>query len=598
MHYTTLIRTKLLTVLLLLLYTTGNFAQKPVDSVRFYLAKCGEPNGNSRLYYLQKAMENAQNIYDSIYILREKVIAYTHVGEQEKAYRELSRIISIKEDKDLCKTLDALIVKDLAYYWFYFNQYDQAYDALLKSKNITDKLDTEDIELYNKKFHRHITKNLILSDIVYNLGSIALDMQKPDKAELYYKQFMQILGDSAKEGDIIDAKINLYSLLSLKGKHHESIQSYLQLIKEYDLQPIDLSLSYYNISYAYEKLKDYKKALSYVDKSIQISEGISDRVQLIDLYCSKAELLHNLKDYEHEKVFLQKALVINHSIDDKQTQKKLYRSIAENELSLKHPEKAIVWFEKLNKLRDSMEHKNNNIQLHNVELENQLVKQEQKSARQHYIIQESRKRIHLYIWIIILSITLLIFMYFYWYSSKINQKKQIQLAEHKIRIQNIEAENERKIMELEQKRIHDDLSSKNKELLVKVIQHKKRKEKLKLFLGEIDKIKAQSIIKKEHLEKLKKNLEKHSYDLDKSEDIQQQLMSTHKHFFNKLLQDYPNLSKTELKVLAFLRIGLSTKEIADIQYVSIDAVRKTRHRIRKKLGLDVHESLEKFILHY
>jgi DNA-binding CsgD family transcriptional regulator len=47
-----------------------------------------------------------------------------------------------------------------------------------------------------------------------------------------------------------------------------------------------------------------------------------------------------------------------------------------------------------------------------------------------------------------------------------------------------------------------------------------------------------------------------------------------------------------------LRVGLSTKEIADVQYVSIDAIRKSRYRIRKKLNLDSKESLEKFILKF
>ncbi len=69
-------------------------------------------------------------------------------------------------------------------------------------------------------------------------------------------------------------------------------------------------------------------------------------------------------------------------------------------------------------------------------------------------------------------------------------------------------------------------------------------------------------------------------------------------FFNIMLHDFPNLTQTELKILAYIRINLSTKEIADIQNVSLDAIRKTRYRIRKKLELKPKQSLEKFILQY
>ena len=89
-----------------------------------------------------------------------------------------------------------------------------------------------------------------------------------------------------------------------------------------------------------------------------------------------------------------------------------------------------------------------------------------------------------------------------------------------------------------------------------------------------------------------------SEELNGEENVQQQLVNTHKDFFHKLLQDYPKLTKTELKILAYLRVGLTTKEIAEVQYVSVDAIRKSRYRIRKKMSLSSEDSLENLILQY
>ncbi len=66
-------------------------------------------------------------------------------------------------------------------------------------------------------------------------------------------------------------------------------------------------------------------------------------------------------------------------------------------------------------------------------------------------------------------------------------------------------------------------------------------------------------------------------------------------FDTKLRTLYPNLTKTEREVCALLRLNLSIKEIMTIRNVSVDSVKSTRYRIRKKLGLTSKDELEKFI---
>jgi len=72
----------------------------------------------------------------------------------------------------------------------------------------------------------------------------------------------------------------------------------------------------------------------------------------------------------------------------------------------------------------------------------------------------------------------------------------------------------------------------------------------------------------------------------------------HQHFFNNLETKHPTLSTSELKYCAFLRIRLSSTQIAYVRNVSGDAIKKTRYRIRKKLDLSPKESLESYIANF
>ena len=74
--------------------------------------------------------------------------------------------------------------------------------------------------------------------------------------------------------------------------------------------------------------------------------------------------------------------------------------------------------------------------------------------------------------------------------------------------------------------------------------------------------------------------------------------SVHKGFFRKLTNNYPNLTQNELKLCAYLRMNLSTKEIAQMLHISVDSVTTKRYRLRKKLQLDTEENLVGFLSDY
>ena len=66
-------------------------------------------------------------------------------------------------------------------------------------------------------------------------------------------------------------------------------------------------------------------------------------------------------------------------------------------------------------------------------------------------------------------------------------------------------------------------------------------------------------------------------------------------FLERLAAKYPELSKTEIRLCAYIRIGMNTKQIASMQNISPVSANQNRYLLRKKLGLQNGEDLDAFI---
>ncbi len=69
----------------------------------------------------------------------------------------------------------------------------------------------------------------------------------------------------------------------------------------------------------------------------------------------------------------------------------------------------------------------------------------------------------------------------------------------------------------------------------------------------------------------------------------------HKGFNKQLLATYPELTAGELKLCAFIRLGMNNKDIASVLNQSPDSVKVSRSRLRKKLCIEQSQNLEAFI---
>ena len=72
----------------------------------------------------------------------------------------------------------------------------------------------------------------------------------------------------------------------------------------------------------------------------------------------------------------------------------------------------------------------------------------------------------------------------------------------------------------------------------------------------------------------------------------------HESFLKKLKQDYPELTPGDLKLAAYLKMNLSSKEIAPLLNISIRGVENKRYRLRSKLNLQPQDNLIEFMMRY
>ncbi|MEM8848164.1 MAG: Two component regulator three Y domain-containing protein [Bacteroidota bacterium] len=70
----------------------------------------------------------------------------------------------------------------------------------------------------------------------------------------------------------------------------------------------------------------------------------------------------------------------------------------------------------------------------------------------------------------------------------------------------------------------------------------------------------------------------------------------HEDFFERLLLEYSELTPKDLKLCAYLKMNLSTKEIAPLMGITIRGVEIHRYRLRKKLRLESTKNLSNFLI--
>ncbi|TKC09989.1 transcriptional regulator [Pedobacter polaris] len=158
--------------------------------------------------------------------------------------------------------------------------------------------------------------------------------------------------------------------------------------------------------------------------------------------------------------------------------------------------------------------------------------------------------------------------------------------------------NEQQITKLQKKQLEADVEFKNKELATTTM-HLVQRGKLLSKIGDELLPLVQQSTSKDTANDLKKviRLLNEAKKLDSDWDqFAIHFDQVHANFLSNLKDKYPNLSPNDLKLCAYLKLNLSSKEIAQLLNITPRAVEVSRYRLRKKLNLKPEINLFDFLL--
>ena len=116
-----------------------------------------------------------------------------------------------------------------------------------------------------------------------------------------------------------------------------------------------------------------------------------------------------------------------------------------------------------------------------------------------------------------------------------------------------------------------------------------RNDFLKSILDEIDKNKSENVISK-----IKKQVSKVIRSESLYEEFDKKFVEVFPDFYKKVNSNY-NLSKTDIRLIAYIKMNKSNNEIAQISGISLRTVQSQRYRLAKKLKLEKFQDLNSFI---
>jgi tetratricopeptide (TPR) repeat protein len=149
-----------------------------------------------------------------------------------------------------------------------------------------------------------------------------------------------------------------------------------------------------------------------------------------------------------------------------------------------------------------------------------------------------------------------------------------------------QAEIEKKQAELEKQTADIQLESQQKELTLNVMSLIRKNELILDFSNRLIQIKEAMTDEKAGTEILQLiNAIQKSADDTVWEEFELRFKQVHSNFYERLIAQFPDLTPSELKLCALLKLNLSNKEISELSGQRAATLEVARYRLRKKLGI-------------
>lgn len=202
-------------------------------------------------------------------------------------------------------------------------------------------------------------------------------------------------------------------------------------------------------------------------------------------------------------------------------------------------------------------------------------------------------------WMIVLYIgfTASIWLFYYRWN-KVRYSQRLKLEQEEMRHNQdllelrLKAESDMKIQEYERHILELEIQNKSSEVAGKSFSIAKQSEIMETINKILDNESDVNKLKTE----IKKTIRVNSINKHEWEAFENNMKQLHHEFVQKLTAAYPQLSSKDIKLSIYLRMNLSSKEIAPLMNISFRGVELHRYRLRKKMGLNPETNLNRFMI--
>ena len=539
-------------------------------------------NIDSAIFYANQAKISALEEGDDKRIA-EAFFALGKIGlRQDSAQLARNWFISALKYTDDCEcdSLKSSILMFIGKSYTFQDNYSEAIFNFLKSLELAEKMDNK----------------TILADLLDDIGLVLTFLTDYDGAMIYFEKALKINTE-------IDDKQNLANTLRNIGFIYQARKDYIHAEASFmEALRIYIQLNYFpgistshlgigNIEFAKENyttaLNYYKDALAFAEK-IDFNSKVSGPYIMSLCYNRLGETYLKLGRYSEAIAEIRKSndLSEEFGMPGRKSETALIFSKVYEKLG--NISLAYDYFKSYNMLSDSIINARNVSTITKLQMEYQYLK-EQKEIELQAVKKEAlvKRKILLYellIGIIVVIMLLLIVILVLYRKNEKNKARQADLREDNL--------------VLEKENLKKELDYKNKELTTNVMYQLKKNnfiwtisEKLKELTSYL-KSDNKKIIK-DIIKELDSNMSKESW-----EEFELRFNEVHHNFYDSLTKDFPGLTPNELKLSAFLKLNMTTKDIGTITYQTTHSITVARHRLRTKLGLERDDNLVSFLSKY
>ncbi|MEA9414066.1 hypothetical protein [Flavobacterium sp. PL02] len=491
---------------------------------------------------------------------------YSSFFDKTNSLSDTYYLLSIQKAKDI-NDPSLIIWAEMNYskYLYYYREIDKLIPTLLKTIDATESINPNKMILPGETFKF--------------FGWIMTTIDDEDLAVKFLKKSLHYTKTNSPEYASV---LNAIGVYYFKEKNFPAAMYYFDKTIAVSLPISD------NIRYAkalgdkaliYEKKGDYKTALELLQKDIDYSEKYKDEKNSMYASILMAKILLKEQDTSRANALLQKAEKIALSKPYYNNSLKDIIELKLNILNGKDPEKELSLRRELKKIEESLLKTDGETALTRANWFVQKAKYENRVKNTQLQYEHESKMKNIYILLVILAILLSIFIFFSFKKRLKNNSLEYnkKIIDHKIEKRNYE------------KKLNDanlDLDAHIKFLHNKNIQISK----LKL---ELENIKQSPSY---HLEKgkLQELLDSHLMTDENWNTFKREFKKEYNVFYEALMKDFPELKDSNLKIIMLQKLRFTNSEIASLLGITLDAVKKSKQRLKKKLG-DKHNLLFEII---